>query len=54
MPCATGPHIDFLVNNAGYGVTGSYVNVAWSDHQRFIQMMMTAVCDLHLPLCCCL
>jgi len=39
-------HIDFLVNNAGYGVPGSYVKVSWPDHQRFIQIMMTAVCDL--------
>ena len=41
-----GLHIDVLVNNAGYGQPGSYVNVAWADHQRFIQIMMTAVCDL--------
>ena len=43
---AQGLHIDFLINNAGYGQPGSYVNVAWTDHQRFIQIMMTAVCDL--------
>jgi short-subunit dehydrogenase len=43
---AQGLRIDVLVNNAGYGVPGSYVNVAWSEHQRFIQVMMTAVCDL--------
>jgi len=43
---ASGLQIDFLINNAGYGVPGSYVNVAWADHQRFIQIMMTAVCDL--------
>jgi short-subunit dehydrogenase len=43
---AEGLTIDFLVNNAGYGVSGSYGNVAWSEHQRFIQIMMTAVCDL--------
>ena len=24
--------IDVLVNNAGYGVPGSYVNVGWPDH----------------------
>ncbi len=41
-----GLHIDVLVNNAGYGVPGSYVKVAWADHQRFMQVMMTAVCDL--------
>jgi len=43
---AQGLRIDLLVNNAGYGVPGSYLNVAWPDHQRFIQIMMTAVCDL--------
>ena len=43
---ALGLPIDVLVNNAGYGVPGSYVTVPWADHQRFIQIMMTAVCDL--------
>ena len=43
---AQGLHIDFLINNAGYGVPGSYLNASWPDHQRFIQIMMTAVCDL--------
>ena len=38
--------IDLLVNNAGYGVPGSYVNVAWPDHSRFMQVMVTAVLDL--------
>ena len=38
--------IDFLVNNAGYGQPGSYVNVTWADHERFMQVMVTAVLDL--------
>lgn len=38
--------IDLLVNNAGYGVPGSYVNVAWIEHERFMQVMVTAVLDL--------
>lgn len=38
--------IDLLVNNAGYGVAGSYVNVTWPDHSRFMQVMVTAVLDL--------
>ena len=38
--------IDVLVNNAGYGVPGSYVNVSWPDHARFMQVMVTAVLDL--------
>ncbi len=43
---AQGLRIDVLVNNAGYGVPGSFASVAWPEHQRFIQIMMTAVCDL--------
>jgi short-subunit dehydrogenase len=43
---ARGLTIDVLVNNAGYGVQGSYVNVPWIDHQRFMQVMVTAVLDL--------
>jgi uncharacterized protein len=43
---ARGLAIDLLVNNAGYGVPGSYVNVPWSDHERFMQVMVTAVLDL--------
>ena len=38
--------IDVLVNNAGYGVPGSYINVPWRDHERFMQVMVTAVLDL--------
>jgi short-subunit dehydrogenase len=38
--------IDVLVNNAGYGVPGSYVNVPWREHGRFMQVMVTAVLDL--------
>lgn len=38
--------IDVLVNNAGYGVPGTYLNVAWADHQRFMQVMVTAVLEL--------
>jgi short-subunit dehydrogenase len=38
--------VDVLVNNAGYGVPGSYINVPWNDHERFMQVMVTAVLDL--------
>jgi len=38
--------IDFLINNAGYGLPGSYLKSPWADHQRFIQVMTTAVCEL--------
>jgi hypothetical protein len=43
---AKGLAIDVLVNNAGYGQPGSYVGVAWADHERFMQVMVTAVLDL--------
>ena len=43
---ARGLVIDVLVNNAGYGVPGSYANVPWDDHARFMQVMVTAVLDL--------
>jgi short-subunit dehydrogenase len=38
--------IDVLVNNAGYGVPGSYTNVTWDEHSRFMQVLVTAVLDL--------
>ena len=41
-----GARVDVLVNNAGYGVPGSYTNVPWADHQSFMQVMVMAVCDL--------
>jgi len=41
-----GLQIDFLVNNAGYGVSGTYLAVAWTDHERFVQVMVNAVLDL--------
>ena len=38
--------IEFLANNAGYGVTGSFTKPSWQTHKDFIQVMMTAVCEL--------
>lgn len=39
-------HIDGLVNNAGYGHPGSYLASEWEDHANFIQLMLTAPCEL--------
>ena len=39
-------HVDVLINNAGYGVPGAYLKSSWSDHARFIQIMVTAVAEL--------
>jgi uncharacterized protein len=44
--------IDVLVNNAGYGVTGSLVSRAWKTHAAFIEVMIaapTALCHRFVP-----
>lgn len=38
--------IEFLVNNAGYGLPGHFVDASWQDHEGFIGLMVTAVCEL--------
>ncbi len=38
--------VEFLVNNAGYGVPGRFTDPDWQTHQAFIQVMMTAMCEL--------
>ena len=38
--------VEYLVNNAGYGLPGSFHVPDWQDHADFIQVMMTAVCEL--------
>jgi len=39
-------NIEFLVNNAGYGLPGNFHVPTWQEHADFIQVMMTAVCEL--------
>lgn len=41
-----GIKIEYLVNNAGYGLPGSFHVPSWQEHADFIQIMMTAVCEL--------
>lgn len=43
---AHGRHVDALVNNAGYGLPGSYAETRWRDQQAFLQVMVTAPCEL--------
>jgi short-subunit dehydrogenase len=38
--------VEFLVNNAGYGVPGRYTGPDWKTHADFLQVLVTAVCDL--------
>ncbi|MEQ1754045.1 MAG: SDR family oxidoreductase [Micropepsaceae bacterium] len=46
-----GMKVDALVNNAGYGVPGSYAGSKWENQRDFIQVLMTAPCELaHLTL----
>ena len=41
-----GISVDMLVNNAGYGVTGSLVSREWKTHADFIQVMIAAPTEL--------
>jgi uncharacterized protein len=43
---ANGRQVDALVNNAGYGVPGAYADTRWEDHAAFLQVMVTAPCEL--------
>jgi uncharacterized protein len=38
--------VDALVNNAGYGLTGSYAGTSWPDQAAQLQVMLTSVCEL--------
>lgn len=43
---ANGRVVDALVNNAGYGLPGAYGATRWEDQRAFIQVLMTAPCEL--------
>lgn len=43
---AHGRTVDALVNNAGYGLTGTYAETTWADQAAFVQVMVTAPCEL--------
>lgn len=43
---ASGVVVDALVNNAGYGLPGSYTASAWDRHAAFLQVMVVAVAEL--------
>jgi short-subunit dehydrogenase len=48
---ARGVSVDVLINNAGYGVPGVYLRSEWPAHAAFLQVMVTAPCELcHLAL----
>jgi short-subunit dehydrogenase len=41
-----GLSVDVLVNNAGYGVPGSYLKSPWDRHEALLGVMVTAVAEL--------
>jgi len=43
---ARGLVIDVLVNNAGYGVPGTFGSVTWERHHAALQVMTVGVCEL--------
>lgn len=43
---AHGRTVDALVNNAGYGLPGTYADTRWADQAAFLQVMVTAPCEL--------
>lgn len=38
--------VEFLVNNAGYGLPGRMTEVTWAEHRDFLQVMVSAPCAL--------
>ncbi|MEZ5457220.1 MAG: SDR family oxidoreductase [Lysobacteraceae bacterium] len=43
---ANGWTVRGLVNNAGYGLPGKFHAPDWQEHARFLQVMVTSVCEL--------
>lgn len=43
---AQGRHVDVLVNNAGYGLPGTWLSTDWDDQANFLQVMLTAPLEL--------
>ena len=43
---AAGLTIDALVNNAGFGVAGTFLKTDWSRHAEFLQVMVVAVTEM--------
>jgi len=43
---AQGRTVDALVNNAGYGLPGTYATTRWEDQAAFLQVLLTAPSEL--------
>jgi len=43
---AAGRTVDVLINNAGYGLPGTYATTRWADQHDFLQVLLVSVCEL--------
>ncbi len=43
---SAGLDVDALVNNAGYGLPGKYIDSTWRQHADFLQVMVVAMAEL--------
>ena len=43
---AAGRGVDVLINNAGYGLPGSFAATAWADQQALLQLLAVSPCEL--------
>lgn len=43
---AHGRTVDCLINNAGYGLPGTYAETRWREQAAFLQVMVNAPCEL--------
>ncbi|WP_084420027.1 SDR family NAD(P)-dependent oxidoreductase [Henriciella litoralis] len=41
-----GRHVDGLVNNAGYGVSGTFFTTDWAEQEKFIRVLYSAPIEL--------
>ena len=41
-----GRHVDGVVNNAGYGLPGTFFNTKWKDQAAFLRVLYTAPIEL--------
>ena len=38
--------VDVLINNAGYGLPGTYLSTSWDEQDAFLRVLLTAPCEL--------
>jgi len=43
---ANGREVDAVVNNAGYGLPGTYAGTSWEDQQAFLQVLRMSVAEM--------